>query len=216
MRILRIFKMVRHFVGLQSLVYTLHQAYKDLGLILIIVAVTVLMFSSLVYAFEQESKILMSSADVKWWYCLGDDTEHWSFYDCIWWGLMTLTTVGYHIQPQTFLAKLSCGLCALCGVFIITLPIPIGKTYSSCTDWICLLVYDLSLKWWVVLLFVIVTNSGEMKLMWEKEWQERQKEIQKRISSLTCQLLVECQVYKVEKTVFLLKPSFKELGTTMR
>ena len=51
--------MVRHFVGLQSLVYTLHQAYKDLGLILIIVAVTVLMFSSLVYAFEQESKILM-------------------------------------------------------------------------------------------------------------------------------------------------------------
>ena len=58
MRILRIFKMVRHFVGLQSLVYTLHQAYKDLGLILIIVAVTVLMFSSLVYAFEQESRII--------------------------------------------------------------------------------------------------------------------------------------------------------------
>ena len=69
--------------------------------------------------------------------------EDWSFYDCIWWGLMTLTTVGkltkilqeslfqkkyfsgYHIQPQTFLGKLSCGLCALCGVFIITLPIPI-------------------------------------------------------------------------------------------
>ena len=55
MRILRIFKMVRHFVGLQSLVYTLHQAYKDLGLILIIVSVTVLMFSSLVFAFERES-----------------------------------------------------------------------------------------------------------------------------------------------------------------
>ncbi len=49
--------MVRHFEGLQSLVYTLHQAYKDLGLILIIVAVTVLMFSSLVYAFEQESRM---------------------------------------------------------------------------------------------------------------------------------------------------------------
>ena len=56
MRILRIFKMVRHFVGLQSLVYTLHQAYRDLGLILLIVAVTVLMFSSLVFAFERESK----------------------------------------------------------------------------------------------------------------------------------------------------------------
>ena len=42
---------------------------------------------------------------------------------------MTLTTVGYHKQPQTFFGKLSCGLCALCGVFIITLPIPIGGTY---------------------------------------------------------------------------------------
>ena len=38
---------------------------------------------------------------------------------------MTLTTVGYHLQPDTFLGKLVCGLCALCGIFIITLPIPI-------------------------------------------------------------------------------------------
>ena len=38
---------------------------------------------------------------------------------------MTLTTVGYHLQPDTFLGKLACGLCALCGIFIITLPIPI-------------------------------------------------------------------------------------------
>ena len=26
--------------------------------------------------------------------------QEWSFYDCIWWGLMTLTTVGYHQQPK--------------------------------------------------------------------------------------------------------------------
>lgn len=65
-----------------------------------------------------------------------DSYEHWSFYDCIWWGLMTLTTVGYHIQPQSFLGKLSCGLCALCGVFIITLPIPIGLTANVHTNMI--------------------------------------------------------------------------------
>ena len=68
MRILRIFKMVRHFVGLQSLVYTLHQAYKDLGLILIIISVTVLMFSSLVFAFEQDSKkFSILCANVNFW-----------------------------------------------------------------------------------------------------------------------------------------------------
>ena len=38
---------------------------------------------------------------------------------------MTLTTVGYHNQPDTFFGKLACGLCAMCGIFIITLPIPI-------------------------------------------------------------------------------------------
>ena len=37
MRLLRILKMIRHFVGLQSLLYTLHQAWQELGLILILV-----------------------------------------------------------------------------------------------------------------------------------------------------------------------------------
>merc|ERR1712240_665181 len=73
------------------------------------VRVTVLMFSSLMFAFERD----------------GPHPELWSFYDCIWWALLTLTTVGYHLQPETNLGKMACGLCALCGLFIITLPIPI-------------------------------------------------------------------------------------------
>ena len=93
---------------------------QELGLILVMFVVTVLMFSSLVFAFEREGVKRKDDGDIR-------AHEDWSFYDCIWWGLMTLTTVGYHIQPQTFLGKLSCGLCALCGVFIITLPIPIGQ-----------------------------------------------------------------------------------------
>ena len=47
--------------------------------------VMVLMFSSLIFAFERE----------------GPEASYWSFYDCIWWGLMTLTTVGYHLQVNT-------------------------------------------------------------------------------------------------------------------
>jgi len=39
---------------------------------------------------------------------------------------MTLTTVGYdHKNPQTFMGKVMGGLCALVGIFILTLPIPI-------------------------------------------------------------------------------------------
>ena len=74
MRILRIFKLVRHFAGLQSLLYTLKQAYKELGLLVILVAVAVLTFSSLVFYAEKDSVL------------------QWTFLDSFWWGLMTLTT----------------------------------------------------------------------------------------------------------------------------
>ena len=60
MRILRIFKMVRHFVGLQSILYTLHEAWKELGIIMLVVTITMLIFSSLLFAFEQNSPIAES------------------------------------------------------------------------------------------------------------------------------------------------------------
>ena len=46
--------MVRHFAGLQSLFYTLKQAYKELGLLIILVAVGILLYSNLVYFCERE------------------------------------------------------------------------------------------------------------------------------------------------------------------
>ena len=38
---------------------------------------------------------------------------------------MTITTVGNDLHPKTLLGKLIGGFCALSGVFILTLPIPI-------------------------------------------------------------------------------------------
>ena len=108
MRILRIFKLVRHFAGLQSLFLTLRQAYKELGLLMLLVAVAILTFSSLVYFAEKEAS-----------------EDSWTFVESFWWGLMTITTVGYDLNPRTFLGKLLGGFCALSGIFILTLPIPI-------------------------------------------------------------------------------------------
>ena len=38
---------------------------------------------------------------------------------------MTLTTVGYDLHPKTMWGKMIGGFCALSGIFILTLPIPI-------------------------------------------------------------------------------------------
>ena len=38
---------------------------------------------------------------------------------------MTLTTVGYDLYPKTMWGKMIGGFCALSGIFILTLPIPI-------------------------------------------------------------------------------------------
>ena len=75
-RILRVFKLVRHFAGLQSLFCTLRQASKELGLLIMLVSVSVLTFSSLVYFSEKEE-------------------QNWTFVEAFWWGLLTITTVGY-------------------------------------------------------------------------------------------------------------------------
>lgn len=108
MRILRVFKLVRHFNGLQSLLSTLKQAYKELGLLMVLVSVCVLTFSSLIYFAEK------------------DAVAKWSFMDSFWWGLMVLTTVGYGARaPHTWAGQIIGGFCALIGVFILALPVPI-------------------------------------------------------------------------------------------
>ena len=55
--------------------FSLFQAYKELGLLVLLVGVAVLTFSSLVFYAEKDSKEFS-----------------WTFIDSFWWGLMTLTT----------------------------------------------------------------------------------------------------------------------------
>ncbi|KAF0301115.1 Potassium voltage-gated channel protein Shab [Amphibalanus amphitrite] len=83
-------------LGARSLGFTLRNSYKELGLLLMFLAITVLIFSSLCYFAEKEA----------------DKTLYTSIPETFWWAIITMTTmIG--------------AVCAICGVLVIALPIPI-------------------------------------------------------------------------------------------
>ena len=110
MRILRIFRLGRHITGLQTLGATLKDSYKELGLRGLVVIMGMLIFSGLTFVVEKDA----------------NPDEFISMPAALYWSIITMTSVGYgDITPRTWFGKLCGATCAICGVLIISLPIPI-------------------------------------------------------------------------------------------
>ena len=109
-RIMRIFKLARRSVGLQAMAHTVRTSWKDLGLLFMLVGMGMLVFGSLEYFIENEEP----------------GTGFTSIPQGMWWAVQTLTSLGYgDFWPHTLLGKMVGSLCAVCGVLVMALPIPI-------------------------------------------------------------------------------------------
>merc|ERR1719300_858236 len=94
----------------------------------ILLEVGILLYSNLVYFCEREVYDTNGINCTNWEENLSlEQRAHigshpcyaWTYMESFWWGLMTMTTVGYDLYPKTFFGRLIGGFCALTGLFIL-------------------------------------------------------------------------------------------------
>lgn len=109
-RVFRILKLSRHSRGLITLGLALRASLRELALLFFFLLIGIVLFSSGVYY-----------ADLT-----NDDTQFTSILDGFWWAVITMTTVGYGDDvPRSTWGKIVGGMCAVSGVLMIALPVPV-------------------------------------------------------------------------------------------
>uniref|UniRef100_A0A915KIW9 BTB domain-containing protein n=1 Tax=Romanomermis culicivorax TaxID=13658 RepID=A0A915KIW9_ROMCU len=108
-RVFRIFKLSRHSRGLQILGKTFKASVQELCLLVFFMMIALVLFSSAVYFAEQKTNPQFESIPATFWFTIA-----------------TMTTVGYgDLTPKGASGKVVGGMCALVGVLVLALPVPV-------------------------------------------------------------------------------------------
>lgn len=119
-RVVRIFRFFKLLYDLQILGKTLKASRHQLGLLLVILLIPVVIFSSLTLYTEKQ------------WGTDKSKSQFHSLPNAAWWGVITMTTVGYgDIVPASIAGKIIGGIASICGIIILsTSASVIGSTFS--------------------------------------------------------------------------------------
>jgi voltage-gated potassium channel len=108
--IVPIFKLLRHTAAFQFMVEAVYSERRVLFSAAVLMLVLLVFQSSLVYYFERDAQ----------------PDKYGSIPEAMWWGIVTLTTVGYgDVTPVTLWGKLAGGLTAVMGVCMFAIPVGI-------------------------------------------------------------------------------------------
>ena len=105
-RVFRFFRLVKDVTGFRVLIFSVKTSWRELLLLLLYIVMLVTIFASLAY------------------YCERDNMG--SILRAAWWAIVTMTTVGYgDIAPKSALGRLVGAGCALSGVLLIAVTVPV-------------------------------------------------------------------------------------------
>jgi voltage-gated potassium channel len=108
--IVPIFKLLRHTAAFQFMVEAVYSERRVLASAAVLMLALLVFQSSLVYYFEREAQ----------------PDKYGSIPAAMWWGIVTLTTVGYgDVTPVTFWGRMAGGLTAVMGLCMFAIPVGI-------------------------------------------------------------------------------------------
>ena len=109
LRVFRLFKIARYYRSFRLLILAVKSSFRELFLLVLLITMGMLIFSTLIYFAEFQVDNKFRSIPIGFW-----------------WSIITMTTVGYgEITPQSGWGFLVGGICAVSGMLITGLPIPI-------------------------------------------------------------------------------------------